>query len=64
MKFIRNTARYSLLDHKRNEVIFEELKGDAGENKLAEHKQNCFKTLDFLGYKNSCLGLLDYHTAQ
>jgi len=32
MKFMKRTARYSLLDHKRNEDLLEELKVDSVEN--------------------------------
>jgi len=39
MKFTRRTAGYSLLGHKRNETILEELKVDSVEKKLAQYKQ-------------------------
>jgi hypothetical protein len=39
MKFMRRTAEYSLLDHRRNEDILEELKVDSVEKKLARYKQ-------------------------
>jgi hypothetical protein len=35
MKFMRRTAGYSLLDHRRNENILEELQVDPVEKKLA-----------------------------
>jgi hypothetical protein len=40
IKFMRHTAGYSLLGHIRNEDILQELKGDSGEMKLAQYKQN------------------------
>jgi hypothetical protein len=49
---MRHTAEYSLLDHRRNEDILEELKVYVVEKKLAQHKQKCkhmlvgCKTLD------------------
>jgi len=36
---MRRTAGYSLLGHKRNETILEELKVDSVEKKLAQYKQ-------------------------
>jgi hypothetical protein len=39
MKFMRRTTGYSLLDHRRNEDIFEELKAEPVEKKLAQCKQ-------------------------
>jgi hypothetical protein len=39
MKFLRPTAGYSLLDHRRSEDILEELKVDPVEKKLSECKQ-------------------------
>jgi len=39
MKFMRRITGYSLLDHKKNEDILEELKVDPIENKLAQCKQ-------------------------
>jgi len=39
MKFMRRITGYSLLDHKKNEDILEELKVDPIENKLAQYKQ-------------------------
>jgi len=42
MKFIRLKAGYSLLlDHRRYEDIFQEIKVDPVENKLAQYKQRC-----------------------
>jgi len=35
MKFMRRTAGYTLLDHRRNEDILEELNVDPAENKSA-----------------------------
>jgi hypothetical protein len=39
MKFIRITAGYSLLDHRRNADILEDLKVDPVEKRLAQYKQ-------------------------
>jgi hypothetical protein len=39
MKFVRSTAGDSLLDHRRNEDILEELKVDSVGQKLAQYKQ-------------------------
>jgi len=39
MKYMGHTARYSLLDRRRNEDVLEELKVNPVENKLAEYKQ-------------------------
>jgi len=39
MKFMRRTAGHSLLDHRRNEGILEELKVDPVENKSAHYKK-------------------------
>jgi hypothetical protein len=39
MKFTRPTAGYTLLDHRRNEDILEELQVDLVENKLTQYKQ-------------------------
>jgi hypothetical protein len=39
MKFIRHTARYSLLDQRRNKNILEELKVGPVKNKLTQYKQ-------------------------
>jgi hypothetical protein len=39
MKFITRTAGYSLLDHRRDGDILEELEVDAIENELAQNKQ-------------------------
>jgi len=36
MEFMRRTAGYSLLDHRKNENILEELKVDPIENKLTQ----------------------------
>jgi hypothetical protein len=41
MKFMRRTAGYSLLDHRRNEDILEELRVDPVKKKLAQCKQKC-----------------------
>jgi hypothetical protein len=45
MKSIRRTARCSLLDHRRNENILEELKIDTIEKNLGQYKQilKCYK---------------------
>jgi hypothetical protein len=39
MKFIRLPARYSLLDHRRNEDILEGIKVDPFEKVLSQYKQ-------------------------
>jgi hypothetical protein len=39
MKFMRRKAGCSLIDHKRNEDILEEIKGDPFARKLAHYKQ-------------------------
>ena len=39
MKFLRRTAGYTLLDHKRNDEILEELKVQPAENKLRNTNQ-------------------------
>jgi hypothetical protein len=41
MKFMRHTARCSLLDHRRNEVILGEYKADIAGKKLAQYKEKC-----------------------
>jgi hypothetical protein len=41
MNFMRHTAGYSLLDHRRNEDILEEFNVDPIEKKLAQCKQKC-----------------------
>jgi hypothetical protein len=38
IKFFRRTAGYSLLDHKRNEEILEELKVESADQKLRRYK--------------------------
>jgi hypothetical protein len=38
MTCMRHTAGYSLLDHRRNEDILEELKVDSVKKKLAQYK--------------------------
>jgi len=45
MKFIRHTAGYGLLDHRRNEDMLEELKVDLVKKKLAQYKQKCLNLL-------------------
>jgi hypothetical protein len=37
MKFMKSTAGYSLLYHRRNDEILEELKVEPVENKLAQY---------------------------
>jgi hypothetical protein len=39
MKFMKHTAGYSLLDHRRNEDILEELRVDPYRNILVKYKQ-------------------------
>jgi len=41
MKFFRRTARYSHCDHKRKEVILEELKVEPVDDRLRRYKSNC-----------------------
>jgi ABC-type ATPase involved in cell division len=38
INFMRRTAGYILLDHRKNEDILEEIKVDPVENKLAQYK--------------------------
>jgi hypothetical protein len=40
IEFMRRTAGWSLLDHRRNEDVLEELKIDSTEKKLFRCKQN------------------------
>jgi hypothetical protein len=40
IKFIRGTAKYSLLDCRRDENILEELKVDPVETELAQYRRN------------------------
>jgi len=42
---MRSTAGYSLLDHRRNEYILEELKVDPVEKKLAQYKQKLLNNI-------------------
>jgi hypothetical protein len=39
MKFLRHTAGYNLLDHRRNGDILEERKADPIKNKPVQYKQ-------------------------
>jgi hypothetical protein len=58
MKFIKLTAGYSLLDHKRNEDISEEHKVDPVDKKSAQYKQkwlNHVSRMKALGTQNSSL---------
>jgi len=60
MKLMRHTAGYSLLDHRRNEDILEELTVDPLENKLAQYKQkelNHVSRMEDIRYPKE---LLDY----
>jgi DNA-binding sugar fermentation-stimulating protein len=43
MNFSRRRAGYTLLDHKRNEEILEELRVERGDEKLRSYKPNCLK---------------------
>jgi len=43
MKFFRRTADYTLLDHKRNEEILEELKVEPVDEKRRKYKSNCLR---------------------
>jgi len=57
---MRRTARYGLLDNRRNEDILEELKVDPVEKKLAQYKQkwlNHVSRMEDTGYQKR---LFDY----
>jgi hypothetical protein len=40
IKYVRHTAGYSLLEHRRNEDILEEFRPDPDQKELAQYKQN------------------------
>jgi hypothetical protein len=59
---MRRTASYNLLDHGRNEDIFEELKVDPVKNKLALYKQNRLHNMsrmEGINNQNNSITLLD-----
>jgi hypothetical protein len=46
MKFFRRTERYTLLEHKRNEEILEELKVEPVDEKLRRYKSELVTKCD------------------
>jgi hypothetical protein len=61
MKFIRRTAEYRLLGHRRND-IFEELKEFPMEKELAHHKQKCLNHVNRMEGIRYPKQILDYRT--
>jgi hypothetical protein len=61
MKYLRRTARYTLLDHKRNEEILEELHVTPLEDKLCTYRHKWFKHVHRMEDNRLPKQLVNYH---
>jgi hypothetical protein len=61
MKYLRRTAGYTLLDHKRNKEILEELHVTPLEDKLCTYRHKWFQHVHRMEYNRLPKPLLNYH---
>jgi hypothetical protein len=61
MKYLRRTAGYTLLDHKRNEEILEELHVTPLEDKLCTYRHKWFQRVYRMEDNRLPKQLLNYH---
>jgi len=61
MKYLRRTAGYTLLDHKRNEEILEKLHVTPLEEKLCTYRHNWFQHVHRMEDNRLPKQLLNYH---
>jgi hypothetical protein len=61
MKYLRRTAAYTLLDHKRNEEILEELHVTPLEDKLCTYRHRWFQYIHRMEDNRFPKQLLNYH---
>jgi hypothetical protein len=64
MKYLRRTAGYTLLDHKRNEDILEELHVTSLQENPCTHRHNWFQHVHRTGDYRLPKRLLNYHPKQ
>jgi hypothetical protein len=61
MKYLRRTAGYTLLDHKRNEAILEELHATPLDEKLSTYRHNWFQHVHRMEDNRLPKQRLNYH---